>query len=89
MENFKVLLNKIQKNYITMNPKITMGNDEFILYIRKNYNCNVSNPQLGKLIWVWIRYHDSNAQQTEKDKACKWGDRFDNINGTDCYTVGV
>jgi len=37
---------------------ITMGNDEFILYIRKNFiNCPISNDQLGKtmgqpeLVW--------------------------------------
>lgn len=59
-----------------------MGNDEFILYIRKNYNCSLRNPQLGKLIWIWIKEHDSNAQQTKEDDTCKWGDTFDNANGT-------
>lgn len=58
-----------------------MGNDEFILYIRKNYNCNVSNPQLGKLIWIWIREHDENALQIQKDRPCEWGDKFDTLDG--------
>ena len=35
-----------------MKSKIRMGNDEFILYIRKqNVNCKTSNPVLGKKIW--------------------------------------
>ena len=65
-----------------MNPKITMGNDEFILYIRKNYNCSITNSQLGKLIWIWIREHDANPQQIMKDQSCKWGDGFDTCEGT-------
>jgi hypothetical protein len=36
--------------------RITMGNDEFILYIRKWHpNCKISTPQLGKSIWIWLR----------------------------------
>jgi hypothetical protein len=65
-----------------MNLQITMGNDEFILYIRKNYNCSITNPQLGKLIWIWIREQDANAQQIMKDQPCKWGDEFDTSEGT-------
>ena len=33
-----------------------MGNDEFILYIRKWHpRCNTPTPQLGKSIWIWLR----------------------------------
>ena len=31
-----------------------MGNDEFILYIRKNYNCSLTNDRLGRMIGNWI-----------------------------------
>lgn len=42
---------------------ITMGNDEFILYIRKQHpSCTVANPTLGHLIWVWLQQADPNAQ---------------------------
>jgi hypothetical protein len=35
---------------------IRMGNDEFILYIRKWHpNCQASTKQLGKNIWKWLR----------------------------------
>lgn len=39
-----------------MASKITMGNDEFILYIRKWHpNCLISTKELGKKIWRWLR----------------------------------
>ncbi|KAA6315047.1 hypothetical protein EZS27_034434 [termite gut metagenome] len=47
----------------TGNATIKMGNDEFILYIRKNYLCNTTNAILGRDIWVWIRNNDPNATQ--------------------------
>ncbi|MFA8451181.1 MAG: hypothetical protein ACEPOW_10840 [Bacteroidales bacterium] len=35
---------------------INMGNDEFILYIRKKAtSCNSSNDDLGKQIWLWLK----------------------------------
>ncbi len=37
-----------------MKKTITMGNDEFILYIRKNYNCSLTNDRLGRMIWKWM-----------------------------------
>ena len=46
----------------TMSTSIQMGNDEFILYIRKNHpKCPTSNDQLGKRIWEWIKEHDTTA----------------------------
>jgi hypothetical protein len=43
---------------------IQMGNDEFILYIRKNYpKCLATNDTLGKKIWEWIQKKDPNAVQ--------------------------
>src|SRR5271156_3049749 len=45
-----------------MNMNIRKGNDEFILYIRKNYrNCPTSNDVLGRAIWVWISKRDPTA----------------------------
>jgi len=39
-----------------MNTKITMGNDEFILYIRKWHpSCVKTTKDLGKEIWIWLR----------------------------------
>jgi len=53
---------------------ITMGNDEFILYIRKNFpSCRVTNAQLGKTIWQWLKSNDPTAEIIERDKACEWG----------------
>ena len=54
---------------------IIMGNDEFILYIRKHYPlCRLSNLNLGKRIWERIRSIDPNANIVERDRECYWGD---------------
>ena len=56
--------------------QITMGNDEFILYIRKNYPaCSTSSPQLGKEIWAWIQKADPSAQTAHggAQLPCYWG----------------
>lgn len=57
--------------------KIRMGNDEFILYIRKNFkHCLVSNDVLGRKIWEWLRTNaNADAHQLENDKPCYWGDQ--------------
>jgi len=66
-----------------MSTKITMGNDEFILYIRKNNkNCKISNDQLGKSIWVWIQDKDGNAVQ-KGEINCLWGENANHINALD------
>lgn len=50
-----------------------MGNDEFILYIRKQYsNCQINTKDLGRFIWEWILEHDLNARQVEEDMPCLW-----------------
>jgi transcriptional regulator with XRE-family HTH domain len=61
----------------TMSTSIQMGNDEFILYIRKSHpNCATSNDQLGKRIWEWIKEHDATATKAGSGEAvpCMWGD---------------
>lgn len=61
---------------------IAMGNDEFILYIRKRHpECRLANDNLGQRIWSWILTHDPQATkvgtQREQDDGmlCMWGDR--------------
>lgn len=59
-------------NYL-IKDSITMGNDEFILYVRKkNHLCEISTKELGKLIWLWIKEHDKSAIQAEQDMECYW-----------------
>ena len=51
-----------------------MGNDEFILYLRKRYpTCELSTSELGKRIYQQIRQIDPNAQVVEADAPCYWG----------------
>jgi hypothetical protein len=53
---------------------ILLGNDEFILYIRKHHPaCSLPNDALGRRIWVWIQTADPNATKTEEDAPCYWG----------------
>jgi len=57
---------------------IVMGNDEFILYVRKQYpKCGIPNDTLGKRIWEWIR--KQGGQKEVEDKCCYWGDTGDFI----------
>lgn len=54
--------------------KIKMGNDEFILYIRKtSKNCSLINNDLGRKIWDWISSNDKSARITVEDEDCLWG----------------
>lgn len=56
-----------------MNTKITMGNDEFILYIRKKETkCSIQNDRLGRMIWLKIKEFDINAEQDDEID-CLWG----------------
>jgi transcriptional regulator with XRE-family HTH domain len=62
-----------------MNDRISMGNEEFILYIRKNFpDCNLTNAQLGKSIWIWLR-QNADAQKTLDNQPCLWGDHTPNL----------
>ena len=52
-------------------PTITMGNDEFILLIRKQYpKCSLDNAVIGKRIWEWLR--DRNGQKVAEDFPALW-----------------
>ena len=56
------------------NTTINMGNDEFILYIRKNTeNCSITNDDLGKLIWLWIEARGGQKTYGGKKQPCFWG----------------
>ncbi|PKP52343.1 MAG: hypothetical protein CVT92_09260 [Bacteroidetes bacterium HGW-Bacteroidetes-1] len=55
-----------------MKAKIQMGNDEFILYIRKTSNCNKSNDLLGREIWKWLRDKGAKKLFAEKPQPCFW-----------------
>ena len=58
-----------------MKKTITMGNDEFILYIRKNYNCTLTNDRIGKLVWKWILNNSKGINKTndiERNVPCLW-----------------
>lgn len=62
-----------------MNTKITMGNDEFILYIRKWHSkCETITSQLGKEIWVWLK--TKGAVKSPKKPNCSYWDKSDKVN---------
>jgi len=59
---------------------IEMGNDEFILYIRKTYlRCRTTNDVLGKKIWEWIGNKMPNAEKIKEDESCYWENMGDSI----------
>jgi hypothetical protein len=59
---------------------IRMGNDEFIVYIRKwNPSCRITNEQLGSDIGEWIRDNDTTAKQIHKDIAFLWSTDGKNV----------
>lgn len=67
---------KIPLEELTMATDITLGNDELILYIRKNHpGCSITNDQLGKRIWTWIRDQDPSASKAGAGAPvpCLWG----------------
>lgn len=55
-----------------MATKIQMGNDEFILYIRKTSDCQKSNDFLGREIWKWLRDKGAKKLFNEKPQPCHW-----------------
>lgn len=64
-----------------MNKRIRMGNDEFILYVRKhNKQCSLSTNILGKLICEWLK-EKANLKECDiqHDVDCLWGKNADNV----------
>jgi len=55
-----------------MATKIQMGNDEFILYIRKTSDCEKTNDHLGREIWKWLRDRGAHKLFNEKPQPCYW-----------------
>lgn len=56
-----------------MDELIDIGNDELILHIRKNHACPLSNAELGKRIWQWVR-DEAHGDKLAEDVPCLWGD---------------
>ncbi len=55
--------------------EVVMGNDEFILYVRKRYpGCRQRNSDLGHQLWEWIQGADDNARKVREDQPCVWGE---------------
>lgn len=62
-----------------MDNKIRMGNDEFILYIRKWHpSCKTITKDLGKTIWKWLRKKGA-IKCSIKPKHSYW-DKSDKVN---------
>ena len=63
------------RSKIMENTQIRMGNDEFILYIRKWHPaCTKGNPMIAKEATQWLLRQDPPAQMIEEDKPAIWGD---------------
>ncbi|MCW5828213.1 MAG: hypothetical protein KIT79_02745 [Deltaproteobacteria bacterium] len=64
-----------------MSDEITMGNDEFILHLRKRYKWGGDNRLLGEEIWRTIQELDNNARQEPEGKATPvlWPTEGENI----------
>ena len=63
---------------LNMSERITMGNDELILHIRKHYECGYDNPYLGRRIWEWIEEH-ADGNQHEHSHPAPWGDDIEAV----------
>ncbi len=60
---------------------ITMGNDEFILYIRKWHpSCRLTNDTLGRMIAIWFRDCGQPHQKVEDNRAAYWGSEGEFVN---------
>ena len=70
---------ELLKNHSAMSTKIKMGNDEFILYIRKTSKCTTSTQQLGRQIWEWLRDNGAQKIYNELPQPCYWGNMGDFI----------
>lgn len=64
-----------------MSKTIKMGNDEFILYVRKrNPNCKYDTKKLGELICKWLKEHaELEEKDIEYDVECLWGEQANNV----------
>lgn len=61
-----------------------MGNDEFILYIRKNgLGGGRSTAELGQKIWEWLQANVPGATIVTKSQPCRWGNTGSFISSDD------
>ena len=71
-----------------MAERITMGNDELILHIRKHHSCEYENPYLGKRIWEWIEAHADGHQLPHRHDA-PWGKDIEAVSAKNLPGSGV
>ncbi|TRX70719.1 hypothetical protein [Carboxylicivirga sp. M1479] len=71
----------VNKTPLSNDNFVKMGNDEFILYIRKKEKkCSLTNDQLGKMIWLWLKDQNRKGQKFyEEPVRCMWGSTAKNI----------
>lgn len=64
-----------------MGKLIKMGNDEFILYVRKhNKKSKYDTKKLGELICKWLKENTSLEEKNiEYNIECLWGEQANNI----------
>ena len=64
-----------------MGKPIRMGNDEFILYVRKqNKESKYDTKKLRELICKWLKEHAELKEKDIKyDVECLWGEQADNV----------
>lgn len=64
-----------------MGKPIKMGNDEFILYVRKhNKESKYETKKLGELICKWLKEHAGlEEKEIEYDVECLWGEQANNV----------
>src|ERR1035437_10395935 len=74
----KFIINILEESQM---EKIYFGNDEAILYIRKNYpDCQLDNRALGKLIWEWMQSYANGIKRfNDIPQQCYWGEVGDFI----------
>lgn len=58
---------------LIINNQIIMGDDEFILYVRKrNKKCQKTTKQIGRAIADWMILQGFYNSQLRNKKRCKW-----------------
>ncbi|MEJ8768481.1 hypothetical protein [Prevotella sp. HCN-7019] len=64
-----------------MGKSIKMGNDEFILYVRKhNGKSKYDTKKLGELICKWLKENAGlKEKDIEYDVECLWGEEANNV----------
>ena len=60
--------------------EVIKGNDEFILYVRKNNpHSNMSTAQIGREVWLWLR--SRGGRKVQVNAPCHWGNTGTFVHG--------